>query len=165
MGAYIYYTINSGKPEETSTVRLNITDFDTATAADLGQLILDFAPVVKALVDGGLERAGFGFDVPVPALTWSAVAAAASDVQEKAYFGFRTAANKASHFTIPTFKEAKMVAGSKLVNTADTAVAALITAMEDGFTSGGALFRFGDSNDSNFDILKVAREAWGAYRK
>jgi hypothetical protein len=164
MGTYIYYTISDGKGDE-STVRFNITDFDTGDVADLGQLILDFAPIVKALVDGGVARAGFAVDIPIPGLTWSAIGSATSDVQEKGLFSFVTAAAKVAHFTLPTLKETLMNSGSRTINTANAAVAALITAMEDGFESNSITFRFGDSNDSDFTLLKVAREAWGRYRR
>ena len=166
MATSIWYTIQDGKGDE-STVTLNVTDFGTGSIADLPQLMADFLPLIKALTDGGLVRSGFTFelDPAVMSLVWSSVATATADTQEKGFFGWITTAGKDSHFTIPAFKETFIVAGSRAINAAATQIAALITAIEDGFVSDGITFRFGDSNGEDYVAARVLREAWGKYRR
>jgi len=88
-----------------------------------------------------------------------------ADIQEKAKFVFQSLAPFTKSISLPTFLEAKMVAGSDVVDTSDTDVAAFITAMVDGLDTtgqgGSGTISPCDIRDEDLSAFVTAVEAWG----
>jgi hypothetical protein len=113
---------------------------DTTTLAEL-QTFADYIGVRAAAVSDatylGASIAIGTREDPEP----TGLAVVGSDVERKGSFTFRNSGGGASTIKIPSFKSSMVLDGSNAINTADTAVAALITALLDGpvgFDNGAA---------------------------
>lgn len=119
---------------------------------------------VDPLTEGLIEAAGVTFEVDLAGLGLDTVASALADVQERAIFAFRTAAGKLKRIGIPCFLETLFNGAGALdtVDTADTDVAAFITAMEDGIDvtafGGTGIVAPVDTNNSDLATFESANQ-------
>lgn len=158
MAINVYYRISDAK-NDSSTVMIPLPD--TVAIADLTTYVQDLAAIIQPLVNGTLLEAGFAVGVDV--VPWN-VAAGISDVQEKARFVFRTAGGWLKSLSIPSVVESIFHPGSREVNQADPAVAALVTAMVDGITVNTNTIEPSDRRGDDLTNLVQATEAWGRAR-
>jgi len=128
------------------------------------------ADVVAPLMVGGIVGAGVTFEVDLSSLSLDEVGTALADVQEKAVFAFRTAANKLKRIGIPTFNENLLQGAGAYANVdlTDTDVQAFVTAMEDGILltgyGGTGTVAPVDTNDSDLALLETATQAYSSRR-
>ena len=99
------------------------------TLADVTTFATGMIPLVLALITGGLVSVGATINLDSLLSVGDDVAAATSDVEEGAAFQFETVNGFPTGLRLPTFDEAKFIAGTNLVNTADAAVIAFNLAM------------------------------------
>jgi hypothetical protein len=153
-----YFGIGDAKGN-ISTVTIPIPD--STAIADVAGFVTAMAALLEPLCTGTLREAGF--TIPVSFTPW-AVAQSISDVQEKARFGFRTVNKFLKSLSIPTFLESLFNPGAKTVNTGDTDVAALVTAMESGITVNTHTVAPCDLRGEDITDLETAVEEWGRSR-
>jgi hypothetical protein len=152
-----FYRIKDGKGQ-TSMVTIPIPS--TTDSGDIADFTTAMAGLLDDLIHGGIDS--IGFSLPVD---WTAqIPDAASDVQEAARFSFRTVGNFIKKVVIPAIWENKFVAGSTLVNQAETNVAAWLTAMTGGLSVNGHQVRPCNAHEEDIESLDVAVEAWGRAR-
>ena len=144
---------------ETSTFTIPVAS--TVTLANLPAYVQAVADLLEPLSNGTLVEAGFTVPVPITPL---ALAAPISDVQEKARFVFLTVGGFLKSLSIPSVVESIFSPGSRDVNTADPAVAALVTALTDGLTINTENIEAVDVRDEDLVNLIQATEAWGRSR-
>lgn len=158
MSIRTFYTVKDGKGDA-STITIDIPD-NTATA-NIVLFTQQMASLLDDLIAGGITE--IGFSLPVP---WVAqVPDAASDLQEAAQFIFRTAGGFIKRMRIPSIWENKFSAGTRLVNQAETNVAAFIAAMEDGIeVVAGTTVSPENAHGEDVELLESAVEAWGRAR-
>jgi hypothetical protein len=148
-----------------SRVEIEIPSSTSATNA------LALVPVVGELihdiVNGGLVKAGITIEVDtgVAFAGWGPVATLIADIQEKAEFSFRTVQGNLKKINLPTFLEDLFIPQTKEVDTSDPAIAAFVTAMEDGLTVNSTLVQFTDQRGEDLLYLEGAVENWGKARR
>lgn len=162
MAINVSFSISDAKGD-ISTVTVQVPESTSYEDAVLfGQ---QMAGLIEPLVNGTLRSVTV--TIPVAFTPWS-LADAASDIQEKAAFGFRTVNNFIKRLSIPTILESIFNLGSKDVDTTDPDVAAFVTAMESGIDLTGAggtgTVAPVDTRDEDLVALDYAREAWGRSR-
>jgi len=127
----IVYTLQDAKGlKGTTTINLpNGTSFADATefASAVAQLIAN-------MTTGKLVSVGVHFSVDISGLAANTLGAN-SDVEEGAKFSWIVAGGFNSSNRIPTFDEAKIVAGSKAVDLTDADVAQFVAYMTEGYTA------------------------------
>jgi len=160
MPYYIYFSIADEKGD-ISTVEIPIPD--TTALTDLPDVVQAFSDLIEPLVGGGLIQAGVRLLVSVTG--WNTLAAAGSDVQEKAEFVLRTVGGFLKRLNLPTFIESFFNAGSKEVDQAAPDVAAFITALEDGVVVNAHTVQPCDLRGEDLTQLVDALENWGKRRK
>lgn len=147
-----------------STMKINFPDEvnigmvkDFLNGSDSGLGIID------ALIKGQVVSAGIGLEVDLPA-GLKAAPLPDSDVEEGARFSFRTSTGSITGYRIPTFDEAKIVQGSRNVDTTDEDVSDWIDRMTEGRTVG--LENASPSDDRGADVvaLESARESFTSSR-
>lgn len=92
--------------------------------------------------------------------TLKAVAEVGADIWEKGLMLFTTAiAGLKAKFKLPTWDETRTIAGTDVIDPADTGVAALITVLELGYaTTTPATVLFANSRDKTIDQFDKGRE-------
>jgi hypothetical protein len=155
----VYFNIADAKGD-VSTVTIPIPS--TVTLPNAVLFTAAMAELIQPLVTGSLRDCGFSVSV-TPGQAWPDVSLLA-DVQEKATFNLRTVGGWLKKISLPTFFESLFAPNSKVVNTANGAVAAFVTALEDGVSVGGNIVRICDSRGDLLDHLESAVESWGKSR-
>lgn len=145
------FTIRDAKGAK-STVEVNL---DVATIANAQTFITAFAPLVDALILGVIERVGICASATLPG-GLRTTPTLGSDVEEGARFQYQTAGGFHTGLRLPTFNEAFLVDGTQRVDTADAAVIAFNTAMEDGL----ATFEPSDYRGDDIINLRSALESF-----
>lgn len=146
-------TVGDAKGEK-STFGIYLPDVTTVEGAQTFWESIDND--VYAMIDGEVLSVSVSFPIDLdPLLAALNIADAASDVQEKGYFAFKTAEGFVKSFAIPTFLDTMFDVGSKLINLSQTNVATFITSI---LASGVS------SHNEDLTALEMAREAWGKYR-
>lgn len=100
---------------------------------DIVEYAQEFATVMDGIMTGEIIAISATVRVALPGGLGSA--AANSDVEEGAMFLVDCVGGVKSRLRVPTFDEAKMIAGSKLVDMTDAEVILLVAHLEDGFTT------------------------------
>lgn len=161
MAFSIIYTIADAKGS-TSTTEVNLpaaTDF-----ADVVEFAADMAVLINDLIQGVIRRIGVAFTVDLP-VSLRDTPVSGSDVEEGARFQFITDGGFFTSLRLPTFDESNIAAGGRSVDTADTAVAAFVTAMEDGIDVSGTVVEPCDKREEDVLSLSTAREQFLSSRR
>ena len=146
-------TIRDGKGENSSFGIYLPSGFSVANAQTFWDSV---DQDLYSLIDGEVISVSVSFPLTLDALlAASNIALTTSDVQEKAYFAFKSALGYVKSLNIPTIRESAFQAGSKLIDLADASVAAFVTAMLGSPVT---------AHDEDITAISVAREAWGKYR-
>lgn len=164
MGFTILYSIQDEKGK-VSTTEVKLPG---ATAyADVQIFAAQMAPLIDALVTGGITRIGITENVALPAGLTTAPAAN-SDVEEGGKFQFRTDGGYFTGLRLPTFDESLVNTGSRDINLEDTDVAAFVNAMKTGIDLSGAggsgTIQPSDYRDDDIVSLEFAREQFQSSR-
>lgn len=130
----IIYSFRDGKGAIATTEVQIPTSITLANATIFAQQL---ALLIDPIISGIITRIGIAVSVTLPG-GLNVTPNAGSDVEEGALFSFVTANNFRKQLRIPTFNETQILSGTQAVNTADTDVAAFITAMTDGILLTGA---------------------------
>jgi hypothetical protein len=164
MPIYLTFSVQDEK-NDISTITIPVPDSTPLT--DIPYLLQAFADLLNPIVQGGLVQAAA--KVVGSVTGWNTLAAAGSDVQEKASFGIRTVTGFIKKLSIPTILESIFNAGSKTVDLGHTDVAALVTALETGVDISGAggsgTIQPCDAHGDDLVDVETAVEAWGKARK
>lgn len=127
--------------------------------------MLEFAQAMAQLLAnlsaGQITRASISIGLDLSAATIKPVIISqAADTLKKGFFQFKAAldARFKMRMKIPAFSETKIVAGSGEVNQVDAAVAAFMTAMEDGIPVTSATIQPTTNRANDIDSLDFARE-------
>jgi hypothetical protein len=137
------------------------------TAVDIAILkghARSFATIVDALVRGRITQVGIGIGVENLPVGLKAAPLPNADVEEGARFTFRTALGTLTSFRVPTFDEAFIVDGTKQVDSADPAVAALVNRMISGDTQGLINVSPSDERGEDVTALESAVESFQSSR-
>lgn len=158
MGFSVIYSFRDAKGE-TSTTEINLPT--SVTLADVGIFAGQMALLINPLITGVITRIGIAWTIALPA-GLRAAPVAGSDIEEGGKFQFRTVNNFYTRSRIPTFDEAKIVAGTNEIDQTDADVAAFVTAMVGGLDlsleGGSADVQPSDSRDEDIVALDFARE-------
>lgn len=150
MAFSIIYSIVDAK-NETSTMEISLPT--ATTLADVTDFAQAMAGLLNAVITGAIRRIGVVLSVALPGgLRGGALTG--SDVEEGAKFQFLTALGNYTSFRVPTFDEDLIQSNSRAVDIEDAAVAALITAMEDGIDDVEPC----DKREEDVIALSFARE-------
>jgi len=153
MPVNVTYTVEDGTGR-TSLMEFNMDD--GATIAEYADVVDQLRPLIQAVITGSITAASL--NIPV-ALTGGVAAAVNSDVEEGALFIWNT--NELGVFPrnrLPTFDEAKIIPGTRLVDGADADVIAFTGAITAGLTSGATNVQFVDYRGANIQSGKEAYE-------
>jgi len=139
----------------------------SVTMANAKIFAQQMALLYDAVTKGVITRIGVAVLASLPGAL-KASADADSDVEEGARFQFRTDGGFMTGFRIPTFDEAKILSGTKQVDLADTDVAALVAAYEDGLSlvaaGGSGTVQPTDKREDPVNVLDTALEQFTASR-
>jgi len=164
MPIYLTFTVQDEKGDQ-SVIEIPVPEVTPLT--DIPYLLQAYADLLDPIVQGGLVQAAARVISTVTG--WDSLAAAGSDVQEKASFAIRTAGGYIKRLSIPTILESIFSAGSPDVDLGHTDVAALVTAFEDGIDLSGAggsgVIEPCDSRDDDLVNVEQAHEDWGRRRR
>lgn len=145
-------------------------DFSGGFSGDIIGLAQNAWGVINPLVNGTLVGASVTLEVDISDFT-NAAAAAIADVQEKAEFVFGTVGNAfLKRISLPTFIETFFTGSGagKAVDVTQSAVAAFITLMEDGFTDSGSTpvtVRPTTSHGEDLVNYVSGKQSWGKERR
>lgn len=144
---------------KTSTTECN---FPAATSLDDARLMAqEVAKLIDAQITGAIVRIGLVVQVDAPA-GLNGSPAANSDVEEGARFQFRTVNGFYTAMRLPTFDEAKIVAGTTEVDLTDTDVTAFYTGMVAGIdltgVGGSGTVSACDKRGEDIGALEFAKE-------
>jgi len=106
---------------------------DTATITDITEIGQQFATLMDDVMDGVVLAISSTQRVALPG--GLDVVLATSDVEKGGLLLMQTALGTTSRLRIPTLKEAVISSGSDDINLEQTEMAALVTLLEDGFTT------------------------------
>lgn len=139
-----------------ATHTLNI--LDGSTDADVAAFAVDWAAALRPLLDGQIDAVQVVHDIDISSVTNIAPLSTA-DIEERARFVFETAEGFSLSFTLPTFKEAKLLpVPADEVDTSDADVAALVTLLTDGKDMTSGFVYPGDRHGERLTALRSARE-------
>lgn len=158
MGFSIIYSIKDAKGAVSST-EINVPA--SVAFADIALFAAAMATLINPLITGVITRIGVAFTLALPA-GLRATATAGSDVEEGARFQWRTANGFFAGNRIPTLDESKVVAGTRVIDLADSDVAAFVTAMTSGIDTtavgGSGTVAPSDSREEDLIALESAVE-------
>jgi hypothetical protein len=130
--------------------------------------VVDFAvstaTLINNLITGRIIDASICLTVDLSGATIRAAPDPGSDVEEGAMFSFGTVVDSATSIRLPTFDEANLVAGTKLVNQTDTEVSAFVNRMKDGLTVILENVQPSDSRGESINSLISGIESFQASR-
>lgn len=151
-------TIKDAKGKS-STTEFNFPS--TTTLANAKIFVQEMSKLYDAVTNGVITRIGVAVLATLPG-TLRASADADSDVEEGARFQFRTDGGFYTGFRIPTFLESKILSGTTTVDLADSDVAALVAAFEDGMSlvaaGGSGTVQPTDKREDPVNALDSAQE-------
>lgn len=116
------------------------------------------AQEINAITNGVVESASMTIPVDVSGLTQN-IAGANSDVEEVARFGATTADGRPVQVNVPGLIPTAIAAGSDDLNQANSAVAAMISMLEDGIVVTGGTIRPSDVGEQDITQVLTARYA------
>jgi len=136
----------------------------------VGDAAKGFAQAVTGLIDtlvkGKIVKLSYSVDVDLPGGIKS-TAITDSDVEEGATFTFITSTGFKTSMRLPTFSESFLLAHSRLVDTADTDVAAFVNLIVDGdsyavgaVTAGTSAVDPVDSHGDDIALYSAAKEVF-----
>jgi hypothetical protein len=125
-----FVTVVDGKGAE-STTRWHQPD--TSEIATMKTFIQNTASLIDAIIKGKITNLSIGLGVDLPGGLKSAPDAN-SDVEEIGQFLFASDGGGTVRLSLPTIDEAKVLAGTAVIDTADTDVADFVTQIVDGQT-------------------------------
>lgn len=116
--------------------------------------------IISSLCDGRITKIGICVGVDLSGATIKAVATAVSDVAQKAYAQFATAAQGfRSRMKIPALDETLVIAGSDAIDQANANVTTFISAMENGLAvTGPATISPCDDRENDITDTTTLRE-------
>lgn len=159
--AFLVYSVLDAKGA-TATTKINFP-----AAVDIGQVAsfaVDTATMVNNLIKGRITEAGIGLTVDLSGATIRSAPDPDSDVEEGARFSWNSAVGAVTGFRLPTFDEAKMIAGTRNVDLADTDVDTFVDRIIAGKTTGLVNASPSDERGSDIDELAGARESFTSSR-
>lgn len=159
--AFLVYTIVDAKGKS-STVKINFP-----VAVDLGQVqsfAVDTATMINNIIKGQITEAGLGLAIDISGATIRSAPDPDSDVEEGARFSWRSAVNAVTNFRLPTFDEAKLISGTRNVDTTDTDVDTFVDRILEGKTTGLVNASPSDDRGSDIEELVSARESFTSTR-
>lgn len=119
------------------------------------------APFIEALIDGAIVSVSASLALDISGLGLRTAALDNADREEGALFSFHTSGNHYTRMRIPTFKEGKIVTGTKLVDLSDGDVSTFVTSIIAG-SAGGAPC---DSRGEDIDDINNAVDDFKRYSK
>lgn len=142
---------------KTSSTEMHIpTGFSFAQMVEFAQAA---AQLYADLSIGQITSVSLNVPLSLVGATIKAVAAAASDINQKAQFVWNTAVTGFRKlFRLPAFKETLIVAGSDQVNIVNADVASFISGFEDGYAVTGGTVEPCDGRLNDIDTLLSNRE-------
>lgn len=158
---FLVYGIQDAKGK-VSNIKINFP-----VAVDIGQVASfagDTATMINSIITGKILNAGIGLAVDLSGATIRSAPDPTSDVEEGARFSWRSAVGAITNFRLPTFDEAKMVSGTRNVDTADTDVATFVARILAGKTTGIINASPSDDRGSDIGVLEGARESFTSSR-
>lgn len=158
---FVTWTVQDAKGK-TSVTKVNFPD--STDIAILKMFASSTIGLLDPLMKGRIIEAGIGLSVDISAATRKAAPLPDSDVEEGARFQWNTVSGAVTGFRVPTFDEAKLVTGTRNVNTADAQVAAFVNRITDGQTQGLINVSPSDDRGSDINALKSARESFTSSR-
>lgn len=157
----VVYTIRDAKGKS-SVSKINMPDStDIAIAKQFAQ---STAQLIDPLLKGQLVSIGIGIEVGLPGSGLKTAPNTDADVEEGARFNWLTASGANTEFRLPTFDEAKMVAGTPNVDLTDTDVDDFVQRIIAGQTVG--IINVSPSDDRGSDVTEIitARESFTSTR-
>lgn len=158
LAAQIVYTILDDSGER-GTTAINLPN--AFSIAQFGEFGAGMATLLDALIGGRVDSAEICFGIDISTLT-SNVATANSDVEELGRFMFETDIGTQVRVNLPGIDELVVAPGSDDIDQGDTAVAAFITVMEDGISTGGGTVTPCDVGEQDIITTVFAREGFRA---
>lgn len=143
------------------------TEIKIPTGFSIAQNI-EFVQAMALLVDkitsGKITSANFCVGVDLSALAIAGTPDLQSDVEEKGFFQFTTAADFQTRLQIPALTEGLVVAGSDAINLGNADVLAFKSAMIDGITLADLVTVISPTDEREGDIVSLdfAREHFRA---
>jgi len=159
---HVVYTV-ADETGKTSTFRIPFP-YSTDIAV-LQQFAWSTAELIDPLIKGAIVNIGISGSVEFSDATLKETALTGSDVEEGAYFGFKSADQFISGFTIPTWDEAFVVDASDLIDIVDPDVDALVDRITAGQTVGLTNVSPSDSRGSDLEVLVTAKESFRSTRR
>lgn len=158
---FLVYSIQDAKGK-ISTTKLNFP-----VNVDIGVLqtfAASTATMINNIIKGKIVDAGIGIAVDLSSATIRATPDPNSDVEEGARFSWNSAVGAITSFRLPTFDEAFLVDGTKVVDTADATVDAFVDRITEGQTVVATNVSPSDDRGSDIETLASARESFTASR-
>lgn len=159
--AFLTYTVKDAKGKP-SVVKINFP-----YAVDIGQVAsfaVDTATMINNLITGRITDAAVGLSVDLSGATIRSAPDPDSDVEEGARFMWNAASGAVTGFRLPTFDEAKMLSGTRNVDTADSDVSTFTARILAGKTTGLVNASPSDDHGSDIATLASARESFTSSR-
>jgi len=148
-------------PGSESIMRLHVPN--NTEIGNFKTFIQNTAVFIDALIKGKITNLSIGIGIDLPGGI-KAAADASADVEEGARFIFNALNGGSFRMRIPTFDEAKMIAGTDLVDTTDTDVAAFVTQMVNGQTINLQAQHPSAADESDIVSLESAKSAFTTER-
>jgi hypothetical protein len=163
---YITYSLIDYKGEKSSTRVKCPTGLDLA---DLGLFAIELGKLMIPLINGNFAGISYTINLDLADLGSQGEITSGADVEEGARFSFDTAEGLMTTLRIPTFDEALIDGNTRNVDTADTDVAAFITAMTDGIdlvgVGGSGTVQPSNVHGSDISALSKALENFVSGRR
>jgi hypothetical protein len=156
LAASLVFTLQDNKGKSSSTKIHIPTTFSLSQMLEAGTA---FAQLIANLSSAKITNVSLSVGVDLSSATIRAVAAATSDVFQKALLVAQSAvAGLKARFNIPTLDESKVIDGTDQIDLADADVAAVVTALEDGIVVGGVTITPRDMRGDLLSQVTLARE-------
>lgn len=133
--------------------------------SDMVEFAQSAAQLIADLSAGQVTSAGICVGLDLSSATIKpAIISQAADTLKKGFFQFKAALDSRfkMRMKIPAFSETKIIAGSGEIDQTDAAVAAFITAMEDGIAVTSATIQPTTNRGNDIDSADFAREIFRA---
>lgn len=157
---FVGYTIEDAKGAQSSTEIKFPANADIAIVSTFAR---STAQLIDAIIRGKFVDISVGLKIALSSVTSPSLKSAAidtADVEEGARFQFNAANGGVTGFRLPTFDEDFLIAGSRLVDTADASVDAVVQRIIQGQTVGLINVSPSDQYGSDVTTLKSAKESF-----
>lgn len=153
---YITYSVIDYKGARSNT-RVKVPA--SVSLTDIGIFAVELGKLFIPLINGNIASLSYTINLDLADLGSQGEITSDADVEEGARFSFQTAEGLATTLRIPTFDEALIQGTTRDVNTADTDVAAFVTAMTDGIdlVSAGGSGTVSPSNVHGSDVVSLVK--------